>query len=171
MVNLLDLAPTMADMAGIPKRKSWEGRSLIPLLKDQIDTWQEVSLTTFSIGSHTVSTPDWQLISYFDGSFELYDMKNDVNQFKNVIDQPENFNLIEQLKKYIPEESKWKYFIRYMDYKILVPSDGAIQIYNQMLEGKNDKDIAQDLPGVVEKIKSYLKKYKPEQKKFSIESL
>ena len=43
-------------------------------------------LTTFSIGSHTVSTPDWQLISYFDGSFELYDMKNDINQFKNVID-------------------------------------------------------------------------------------
>ena len=58
-----------------------------------------------------------------------------------------------------------------MNYKILVPNDGAIQVYNQMLEGKNDKDIAQDLPGLVEKGKSYLKKYKPEQKKFSIESL
>ena len=98
-------------------------------------------------------------------------MKNDLNQFKNVIDQTENFNLIEQLKKYIPKEPKWRYFIRYMDYKILVPINGAIQVYNQMLEGKNDKDIAQDLPGLVEKVKSYLKKYKPEQKKFSIESL
>ena len=58
-----------------------------------------------------------------------------------------------------------------MDYKILVPNDGAIQVYNQMLKGKNDKDISQDIPGLVEKVKSYLKKYKPEQKKFSIESL
>ena len=131
---------------------------------------ENISLTTFSIGSHTVSTPDWQLISYFDGSFELYDMKNDINQFKNVIGQPENFNLIKQLKKYIPKEPKWKYFIRYMDYKILVPKQGAIQVYNQMLEGKNDKDIAQDLPGLVKKVKSYLKKYQPEQNKFSIES-
>ena len=40
-----------------------------------------------------------------------------------------------------------------------------------MLEGKNDKDIAQDLPVLVEKIKTYLKKYKPKQNKFSIESL
>ena len=83
-------------------------------------------------------------------------MKNDINQFKNVIDQPENYNLIEQLKKYIPKESKWKYFIRYMNYKILVPNDGAIQVYNQMLVGKNGKDIAQDLPELVEKVKSYL---------------
>ena len=111
------------------------------------------------------------MISYFDGSLELYDMKNDINQFKNVIDEPENSNLIEQLKKYIPKESKWKYFIRYMDYKILVSNDGAIQVYDQMLEGKNDKDIAQDLPVLVEKIKTYLKKYKPKQNKFSIESL
>ena len=58
-----------------------------------------------------------------------------------------------------------------MDYKILVPNDGAIQVYDQMLEGKNDKDIAQDLPVLVEKIKTYLKKYKPKQNKFSIESL
>ena len=34
-VNLLDLAPTLADMAGIPKKPEWEGRSLVPLLKGQ----------------------------------------------------------------------------------------------------------------------------------------
>jgi arylsulfatase A-like enzyme len=171
MVNLLDLAPTMADIAGIPKKKSWEGRSLMPILKQQVKVWNEVTLTTFSIGSHTISTPGWQLISYFDGSFELYNMINDPNQFNNIADQPEMSDVINQLKKYIPEESNWNYFIRYGDYKVLVPKKGSIQVFNQMLEGKNDKDIADEVPELVKKISAYIYDNQPKKKKFSIESI
>ena len=171
MVNLLDLAPTLADIAGIPKKTSWEGRSLMPLLREEASDWEEVSLTTFSIGSHTISTPDWQLISYFDGSFELYDLVNDPNQFKNIADLPESKIVVEQLKKHIPEEPYWKYFIRYGDYKILIPENGSIKIFDQMLEGKNDKDMAGALTGLVKKIESYIERYSPHEKKFLIAAL
>ena len=171
MVNLLDLAPTLADIAGIPKKTSWEGRSLMPLLSEEASDWEEVSLTTFSIGSHTISTPDWQLISYFDGSFELYDLVNDPNQFKNIADLPESKIVVEQLKKHIPEEPHWTYFIRYGDYKILIPKNGSIKIFDQMLEGKNDKDMAGALPGLVKKIESYIERYSPQEKKFIIAAL
>ena len=171
MVNLLDLAPTLADIAGIPKKTSWEGRSLMPLLSEEASDWEEVSLTTFSIGSHTISTPDWQLISYFDGSFELYDLVNDPNQFKNIADLPESKIVVEQLKKHIPEEPHWNYFIRYGDYKILIPKNGSIKIFDQMLEGKNDKNMAGALPGLVKKIESYIERYSPQEKKFIIAAL
>jgi arylsulfatase A-like enzyme len=171
MVNLLDLAPTMADIAGIPKKKSWEGRSLMPILKQEVKVWNEVTLTTFSIGSHSISTPDWQMISYYDGSFELYDLTNDPDQFNNIADQPQMNDVINQLKKHIPEEPNWNYFIRYGDYKVLVPKKGSIQVFNQILEGKNDKDIADEIPELVKKISTYIYDNQPKKKKFSIDSL
>ena len=107
IVNLLDLAPTMADIAGIPYQTQWEGRSLMPILDQKVEDWEGFTITTFSIGSHTVSTPNWQLISYFDGSFELYDLTNDYHQFKNIADLPSSLGIIDKLKKYIPEEKYW----------------------------------------------------------------
>ena len=171
MVNLLDLAPTMADIAGIPKSPKWEGRSLMPILKQEAENWEEATLTTFSIGSHTISTPHWQLISYFDGSDELYDMVNDPNQFFNLAQQPQKTQMINQLKKHIPEESRWNYFIRYKDYKILVPKKGDIQVFDQILEGRNDEDIAAEVPGLVKKILGYIEENKPQQKKLTIDVL
>ena len=168
IVNLLDLAPTMADIAGIPYQTQWEGRSLMPILDQKVEDWEGFTITTFSIGSHTVSTPNWQLISYFDGSFELYDLTNDYHQFKNIADLPSSLGIIDKLKKYIPEEKHWKYFIRYRDYKILVPEIGKIQVFDQMLEGRNDDDIAKEVPDLVKKIKTYINKYQPQKKKFSI---
>ena len=168
IVNLLDLAPTMADIAGIPYQTQWEGRSLMPILDQKVEDWEGFTITTFSIGSHTVSTPNWQLISYFDGSFELYDLTNDYHQFKNIADLPSSLGIIDKLKKYIPEEKHWKYFIRYRDYKILVPEIGKIQVFDQMLEGRNDDDIAKEVPDLVKKVKTYINKYQPQKKKFSI---
>ncbi len=168
IVNLLDLAPTMADIAGIPYQTQWEGRSLMPILDQKVEDWESFTITTFSIGSHTVSTPNWQLISYFDGSFELYDLTNDYHQFKNIADLPSSLGIIDKLKKYIPEEKHWKYFIRYRDYKILVPEIGKIQVFDQMLEGRNDDDIAKEVPDLVKKVKTYINKYQPQKKKFSI---
>jgi len=168
MVNLLDLAPTMADIAGIPHQNKWEGRSLMPILDQKVEDWEGFTITTFSIGSHTVSTPNWQLISYYDGSFELYNLTNDSHQFKNIADLPSSLEIIDKLKKYIPEENRWKYFIRYRDYKILVPEIGKIQVFDQMLEGRNADDIAEEVPDLVKKIKLYINNHQPQQKKFSI---
>ena len=42
MVNLLDLAPTIADIAGIPHQNQWEGRSLMPILDQKVEDWEAV---------------------------------------------------------------------------------------------------------------------------------
>jgi len=166
----LDLAPTMADIAGISKKTDWEGTSLMPILKQQQFDRADVTITTFSIGSHTVSTPHWQLISYFDGSYELYDLQNDPNQFNNIANQAENHGVINRLKKHVPIEPRWNYFIRYRDYKILVNKEGNIEVFNQMLEGRTDEDIASEVPELVQKVNTYLEINKPKQNKFSIET-
>ena len=79
--------------------------------------------------------------------------------------------VINQLKKHIPEEPNWNYFIRYGNYKVLVPKKGPIQVFNQTLEGKNDKDIADEIPELVKKISTYIYDNQPKKKKFSIDSL
>jgi hypothetical protein len=79
--------------------------------------------------------------------------------------------VINQLKKHIPEEPNWNYFIRYGDYKILVPKKGYIQVFNQILEVKNDEDIANEIPELVKKISNYIYDNQPKKKKFSIDSL
>ena len=98
-------------------------------------------------------------------------MVNDPNQFFNLAQQPQKTQMINQLKKYIPEESRWNYFIRYKDYKILVPKKGDIQVFDQILEGRNDEDIAAEVPGLVKKILGYIEENKPQQKKFTIDVL
>jgi len=169
-VNLIDLAPTLADISGIPKQKTWEGNSLLPLINNPNINWDQSTVTTFAIGSHTISNEKWQLISYFDGTFELYDLKKDPNQFENLANQTEHQKVIDELKSNIPKEPKWKYFMRFNDYKILVPADksSSIKIFDQASLGKVDVDIASEKPLIVQQIKAYIKKHSPANNKLIV---
>jgi hypothetical protein len=44
-------------------------------------------------------------------------------------------------------------------------------VFNQILEGKNDEDIANEIPELVKKISNYIYDNQPKKKKFSIDSL
>ena len=169
-VNLIDLAPTLADITGIQKQKTWEGNSLLPLMNNPKINWDQSTVTTFAIGSHTVSNQKWQLISYFDGTFELYDLKKDPNQFENLANQTAYRKVIDELKSNIPKEPKWKYFIRFNDYKILVPEDksSSIKIFDQASLGKVDVDVAEENPIIVQQIKTYIKAHLPKNNKLIV---
>ena len=132
--------------------------------------WDQSTVTTFAIGSHTISNEKWQLISYFDGTFELYDLKKDPNQFENLANQTEHQKVIDELKSNIPKEPKWKYFMRFNDYKILVPADksSSIKIFDQASLGKVDVDIASEKPLIVQQIKAYIKKHSPANNKLIV---
>ena len=166
-VNLLDLAPTIADITGVPLKDEWQGNSLLPLLKDPGKDWQGYTHTTFGLGNHTVSTPRWQYIHYFDDRSELYDLKSDPNEFVNLADDPQHAAVIEKLHQYLPEEPQWKYFVRYHNFKAVFPTDGSPTLLYD-LAYRNDvneqQNLAKDYPEVVSKIEKWLAGNQPASK-------
>jgi hypothetical protein len=167
LVNLLDLAPTIADFTGVPMLDQWEGNSLKPLVSDPDRDWQEYTITTFGLGNHTVSTERWQYIHYFDGSEEFYDLQNDPNEFTNLAGNPEHDSVIKKLRQFMPAEPNWKHFVRYHNFKGAVPADGSkMKLFD--LAYRNDvneqANVAKDYPHVVEKIEGWLAKEKPDSK-------
>jgi arylsulfatase A-like enzyme len=167
VVNLLDLAPTIADMTGVPAMEGWEGNSLLPLIRNPGQQWQSHTHTTFGLGNHTVSTERWQYIHYFDGSEELYDLQRDPGEFVNLADERKYAAVKKRLQGYLPEEPQWKYFVRYHNFKAVIPADGSpTQLFD--LAYRNDvneqKSVAKDYPHIVAKIEHWLAGQQPGSK-------
>jgi arylsulfatase A-like enzyme len=163
-VNLLDLAPTIADFADVPIRDAWQGKSLLPLVADPDQEWQSWTLTTFGRGDHTITTERWQYLHYFDGSAELYDIQRDPDEFVNLASDPAYAAVIERLRSFVPEEPQWQYFVRYQNYKAVVPSDGSpLMLYDMAYRNQVNEqdDVAKDYPHVVAKIEAWLNKHEP----------
>jgi len=71
VVQLIDLYPTLCDLAGIPKPPGLEGRSLLPLLHDPNRAWDQPAYTLWSEDGQTltgvsVRTDRWRYTE-FDG--------------------------------------------------------------------------------------------------------
>ena len=76
-VGLIDIYPTLLDLAGLSAKADLDGQSLVPLLKDPGTEWDRPALMTMGRGNHAVRSRDWRYIRYQDGTEELYDCKTD----------------------------------------------------------------------------------------------
>lgn len=97
-VSLLDIYPTLIDMAGLPKR-NLDGVSLVPLLENPDLNTQRVVKTHFQKGNYSLINKEWHFIHYKDGGEELYDIQKDPKEFFNLIDSREYLSIIEKLKE------------------------------------------------------------------------
>lgn len=88
-VNLLDLYPTLVELAGLPKNEKNEGKSIVPLLKNPTIEWNYPSLTQMGEGRNTIRTEKWRYIRYDDNSEELYNHDNDALEWVNLANKPE----------------------------------------------------------------------------------
>jgi arylsulfatase A-like enzyme len=102
-VSLVDLYPTLVDLAGLPKRTGLDGESLLPLLKNPKAARDKSAITTFLQGNHAVATKDYRYIRYADGSEELY-RADDVWNHENLAEDLEFAPDIATLRKHFPAD-------------------------------------------------------------------
>ncbi len=100
--ELLDLYPTLAELAGLPPRSDVEGRSLVPQVLRGARR-SEPAITTHNQGNHAIRTDRWRYIRYADDSDELYDMQADPNEWVNLAGQATHRRTIAELRAWLPK--------------------------------------------------------------------
>ena len=100
--ELLDVFPTLLELAGLPARADLEGRSLTPQLRDANAPRENPAITTHNQGNHAVRTEDWRYIRYADGSEELYDHSVDPNEWRNLAGDPALEGVKASLRGWMP---------------------------------------------------------------------
>lgn len=90
VVSTVDIAPTIAELAGLPPQQTMDGQSLVSFLNGrQPSSWRTAAL----IQSHDAGTPGpfwelrtdrWMYTEYLAGDVELYDMSTDPYQCESL---------------------------------------------------------------------------------------
>jgi len=109
-VELVDLYPTLADLAGLPAPANLAGASLKPLLEKSDATWDRPAFTQVWRGSfpgHSVRTERYRYTEWAHGEqgAELYDYQNDPKELNNLIKDPQHAKTIAELKAHL--EKNW----------------------------------------------------------------
>ncbi len=101
--ELLDLFPTLLELSGLPARSDLEGHSLLPQLKDPEAKRPWPAITTHNQGNHGIRSERWRYIQYADGWEELYDLKNDPNEWNNLADEPRYASILAEHRRWLPK--------------------------------------------------------------------
>lgn len=105
-VELLDIYPTLVDLCKLPQVDGLEGHSLLPQLKDPQATRKWPAITTHNQNNHAVRSLDWRYIRYANGSEELYNLRKDPNEWKNLAGDPQYAEVIAEHAKWLPEVNR-----------------------------------------------------------------
>lgn len=102
--ELLDIYPTLAELCGLKSvPKEIEGLSLVPQLKDAQAPRSRPAITTHGPGNDSARSETHRYIRYADGSEELYDVRKDPHEFKNLAFDPKTKKLRKKLASYFPK--------------------------------------------------------------------
>lgn len=107
IVELVDVYPTLVELAGLPPVKRLEGTSLAPVLADPE---RPVKTAAFSVVRRTagqlgrsVRTARFRYTEWPDGSEELYDHEKDPGELTNLALRPDHTPTLAELKKRLGE--------------------------------------------------------------------
>jgi len=107
----VDVAPTLIELAGLSPLNKADGRSLVPLLKGGDSEWRKSFLIEYysdkvfprirQMGYKAVRTERWKYIHYveLDSMDELYDLKADPYEMKNIINQRDAAGTLNIMKR------------------------------------------------------------------------
>ncbi len=103
MVSTVDVAPTIADLAGIAPGEGIDGGTLLPLLRDGSEARRTDEVFVEWVGDEHVPAwrelrlPGWAYVELATGERELYDLRRDPYQLENLADDPARAALVGRL--------------------------------------------------------------------------
>ena len=102
--ELLDIYRTLADLCGLNSvPDEIEGLSLVPQLKDAKAPRSRPAITSHGPGNDSARSETHRYIRYADGSEELYDVRKDPHEFKNLASDPKTKKIRKKLASYLPK--------------------------------------------------------------------
>ncbi len=104
--TLIDIYPTLVEMCGLSDDEGLEGESLASILKTgkgPKGKHRSVLLPYDVPDSYAIISDEWRYIQYSDGSEELYDVRNDPNEWDNRASDKELEPIKRKLQAQAPE--------------------------------------------------------------------
>ncbi|NLR93419.1 sulfatase [Flammeovirga agarivorans] len=151
LVELVDMFPTLCDLAGIEKPSHLEGQSFAPLLEEPNQTWKSAVFSQYP----TPALREWAANPLSKGMRETY--------FGPLIEEVED-NIREQMKekwdRELFENDIMGYAMRNKDFRLVVwknrkaPNEAPlfIELYDHKNDPHETKNIASTSPGLVAKL-------------------
>lgn len=96
-VSLMDIFPTLTDLAGVEDGGVRDGHSLVPLIDDPDADWNGFAGSIID-GSISIRTTGFRYILSLDGTEQLYDMRQDPGQRTNLAEDPDAFARLDHLR-------------------------------------------------------------------------
>ena len=104
LTELLDLYPTLAELAGLKASSQLQGKSIVKTLDDPVAKVRDVA---FSVSVHKgvhaflLRTDKWAYIQYGEDAksgMELYNMEYDAKQYNNLANNPQFQDIVQEFQ-------------------------------------------------------------------------
>lgn len=115
MVEFIDIYPTLSDLNGLQIPETVKGKSLVPVLKNTDAHHKDFAISKFKDGL-TLRTPRYAYTEYSKEddvliSRMLFDHSIDPGETNNVVNNPENTELVDSLRTLLHQNRGEEYFV------------------------------------------------------------
>jgi len=128
----IDFPETLLDYAGAPIPVDMQGRSMRPLFQGRNPADWRTSMFYAYYGAppnYGIRTERYKLINFVGAGWELYDMKNDPHEMKNLYKDPQCANIVKDLNAQMKKLRK-QYKVEQRDLPVLSPTDRDKHIWH-----------------------------------------